>query len=342
MKSTQLYLLESIVLLLSAILFLFLFTFYIPQPLLPKAQYESRLCTIHTGMGVREIGSVLKAQGVISGIPQFVLAAKVWGIEGDLQAGRYSFPERNSLASVLKQLTRGEIEYERVTIPEGLIAHEIASILQAEAAIDSQSFVQLTRDTSFIRTLHIDSDALEGYLFPSTYMIYWEMNPKEVIQKMVDAFHMIFNEEFQARTSELGFSVQEVVTLASIIEREVGVPEERSIISAVFHNRMRLGRALESCATVEYALGLHKSRLTDEDLQVQSPYNTYLYTGLPPGPICNPGQASIEAALYPADVDYLYFVSKGNGRHIFSRSLEEHVRAKWRVKRGNTSSQEHP
>ena len=128
-------------------------------------------------------------------------------------------------------------------------------------------------------------------------------------------------------------TVHEVMILASIIEREVKIPEERPMISAVFHNRLNLGRALESCATVEYVLGMHKPRLSQEDLQVPSPYNTYLHRGLPPGPICNPGEAAIRAALYPADVDYLYFVSEGNGRHIFSRSLEEHVRAKHRVRR---------
>ncbi|UCE18014.1 MAG: endolytic transglycosylase MltG [Gemmatimonadota bacterium] len=298
-----------------------------------------RTVVVSKGMDVRSIGSLLEKEGIISGKLQFLLAVKFFGKEENLQAGRYTFPERNSIISVLNRLVQGEVAYEKVTLPEGLTAEEVAHRFKVAAAIDSQTFLHVIADTGFIRTLELRTHNLEGYLFPSTYMVYWEMDPREIIAGMVEAFKRVFSSEYEVRAEELGLSVREVLTLASIIEREVMVPEERPIISAVFHNRLKLGRALESCATVEYALGIHKPRLTEEDLQVQSPYNTYVYAGLPPGPICNPGKASIEAALYPADVDYLYFVSEGNGRHIFSRSLEEHTRAKWRVRR-NTRNEE--
>lgn len=333
-RSARSHLREAVLLLLLTILVLSLFTFYVPQSL-PGPNFSSKTVTILKGMTVRSIGRTLKEKGIISGVPQFVLAAKLWGKEGSLQAGRYSFPAQNSLFSVLKRLTRGEIQYEQVTIPEGLTVHGVAHRLQTEAAVDSQKFIHLVNDTPFISSLGIEAESLEGYLFPSTYTVHWEMDAAELIRQMVGTFKRVYDKSCEMRAQELGFSLQEILTLASIIEKEVKVAEERPAISAVFHNRLKLGRALESCATVEYALGVHKPRLSEEDLQVQSPYNTYLHTGLPPAPICSPGKASIEAALYPADVDYLYFVSAGNGHHIFSRTLEEHARAKRRVKRAN-------
>ena len=323
---------EALLLLLIALFVLFLFTFYVPQPLFGPHS-PSHMVTIPKGMSVRSIGHLLKDEGVILSVPYFVMAARLWGHEGTLQAGRYSFRGKNSIVSVLRQLTRGEVRYERVTIPEGLTLREAAQRLQTEAAVDSETFVRLATDTAFVRSLGIGAETLEGYLFPNTYAVHWGMDARDVIVTMVDVFKNMCGERCETRAEELGFSLHDVLTLASIIEREVMVPEERPIISAVFHNRLKLGRALESCATVEYALGFHKQRLSEDDLNVQSPYNTYLHNGLPPGPICSPGAASIEAALSPADVDYLYFVSEGNGRHIFSRSLEEHTRAKRRVKR---------
>lgn len=332
MNHIRAHLLETVSLVFFPLFLLFLFTFFVPQS---NSIDDTRPQTvvISRGMGVRSIGSLLEEKGIIPGVLQFIIAAKITGKEETLQAGRYTFPGRNSIVSVLNRLAQGEVEHEKVTVPEGLTVREIAHRLHREAGVDSQVFVHLTGDGGFIRSLGVEVENLEGFLFPSTYMVHWEMDPKEVIGKMVDALRMVFSEKYAARAQELGFSVQQVLTLASIIEREVMVPEERSIISAVFHNRLKLGRALESCATVEYALGIHKPRLSEEDLAVRSPYNTYLHPGLPPGPIGNPGQASIEAALYPADVDYLYFVSEGNGHHIFSRSLEEHARAKRSIRR---------
>jgi UPF0755 protein len=291
------------------------------------------MVTIPKGMDVRSIGTLLHERGIISHEELFVLVARLWGKDGALQAGQYAFPPQNSLVSVLDRLSRGEVHSIQVTIPEGLTVHEIGHRLKKAAVVDSSALVRLCGDGDFIRSLNIDASHLEGYLFPNTYMIFWEMVPEEAIKFMVEAWHGVFTEEFREKAEQLEMTVHEVMTLASIIEREVMHPEERTIISGIFHNRLKLNRALESCATVEYVLGEHKPRLTQEDLQVPSPYNTYLHRGLPPGPICNPGQAAIHAALYPDDVDYLYFVSQGNGRHIFSKSLEEHVRAKHRVRR---------
>jgi UPF0755 protein len=331
-KFLRYHLRDCLFLLLAAILVLAFFTFFLPQPS-SDPNSESTTVTISKGMSVRSIGLLLQEQGVIRNARIFVLAAKVWGKEGTLQAGRYSFSSRNSLVSLLSQLSQGRVHSVGVTIPEGLTVHEIAHRFKEQADVDSAAFIGLVHDENFIRSLGIDADHLEGYLFPNTYMVYWEMDPKATLTMMVEAFWTVFTEALKVRAGDLGMSVHQSVTLASLVEREVKVPEERAIISAVFHNRLKLGRALESCATVEYALGVHKPRLTEEDLKAPSPYNTYLHPGLPPGPICSPGKAAVEAALYPADVDYLYFVSEGNGRHIFSRSLEEHTRAKHRVRR---------
>jgi UPF0755 protein len=334
MKFTTLRAAEVVILLLFTVVLIWLFSFHIPHSI-PDHEEKSQIVVIPPGRSVRNIGLILKEKGIISHAPLFVVAVKLWGKEGSLQAGRYTFPPRNSIASVIRKLTEGEMEYARVTIPEGLNAYEMAGKFQAEAGIDSQRFIDLVHDLPFIKSLGIEADALEGYLFPNTYIVYFEMDPGDVIKRMTDAFRTVFTEKDTLRARELGFTVEEVLTLASIIEKEAKLSLERPVISAVYHNRLKLGRPLEADPTVQYALGIHKPRLLEEDLKVKSPYNTYLHAGLPPGPICSPSRASIEAALYPAKVDYLYFVAQGDGGHAFSHSLEQHVQAKFRAKRAN-------
>lgn len=326
------YLHEGSILTLITLLSLYLIIAYAPQSVRTKGP-GLQTVIIKEGMGVWEIGCSLKEAGLIDQVSDFVLLAKLRGLDKRLQAQRYRFVPGMSLAAILDNLARGKSAYDRVTIPEGLTAAQIAGLLQREAALDSAKFMHLVTNKVFCASLGIRAKSLEGYLFPDTYYIYWHMKEEQVIRRLVARFQEVFTEGFRQRAKRMGFSQHEIITLASIIEREAQVAAERPIISAVFHNRFRLGRALQADPTVLYALGRYQGKLSKRDLKVKSPYNTYLHPGLPPGPICNPGLASIKAALYPADVDYLYFVARGDGTHIFTRSNREHIRAKISVKR---------
>ena len=198
--------------------------------------------------------------------------------------------------------------------------------------MDSAAFVELAYDSAFCRGVGIAAPSLEGYLFPDTYYVPRNIRARTMIETMLARFRAVFDDSLAQRTRQIGFTAHEILTLASIIEREARVEEERPIISGVFHRRLKLRRPLEADPTVEYALGMRKKRLLYKDLEVDSPYNTYRYPGLPPGPICNPGRASILAALYPAETPYLYFVAKGDGTHEFTSSERDHLNAKRRIR----------
>jgi len=210
-------------------------------------------------------------------------------------------------------------------VPEGLTRLEIADLL----ATPAEEFIATTSTNELIKDLDPIAPNLEGYLFPETYSFPKGTSAREVAQAMVRQFRQTFNSAWQARTTQLGFSIRDMVILASLIEKETSNPEERKLISAVFHNRLQRKMKLDCDPTIIYALklkGTYDGRLGWKDLKLDSPYNTYLYPGLPPGPIANPGHAALEAALYPADVDYLYFVSRNDGSHVFSHTLKEHNR----------------
>lgn len=279
----------------------------------------------------------------------FLILSKLLGKDRHIQAGRYDFERGVSSYSVFNKLTKGKVTPIEVVIPEGLTIIEIAGILRKEIGVDSVEFVRIATDSQFIQGLDIPVMNLEGYLFPNTYKLHWGMKPSRLVQVMVNEFNKTFIPAFSDRAKEINFSMHEVVTLASMIEAEARDGEEREMISAVYHNRLKLGMFLQCDPTVIYALrgkqtltmpnlnrpngGSSARPLLLKDLEIDSPYNTYKYPGLPPGPICSPGEASILAALYPADVDYLYFVAKGDGTHVFSRTLEEHNRVKNKIKR---------
>jgi UPF0755 protein len=303
---------------------------------------------IEAGTGTHGLAEQLAAEGVISDAETLIRAARLTGMDRALQAGRYHFPGGESMLGVLARLSNGGTLDELVTIPEGLRATQVAAIVAREAEVDSATFMQLLTDPEFIQsTLGVDPDlsgeghpqmetldgyllpeTLDGYLLPETYNIYYQMPAEEVVRLMVRHFTDLWSEALAGSAERLGMSRREVVTLASIIEREAVAADEREIISSVFHNRMERGMRLESCATVLYALGRYKPRLYERDLQVDSPYNTYRHQGLPPGPIANPGAASLIASVNPAADSYLYFVARGDGTHIFSRTFQEHVNAK--------------
>ena len=221
-----------------------------------------------------------------------------------------------------------------VTIPEGLNLRQTAGILRRELHIDSLEFVSLATDSQFSEGLGFSVSNLEGYLFPDTYRFSWGTSSERAAQILVEQFWKIFTDSLRRRADEIEFSTKDVVTLASMIEAEARDGDEREMISAVYHNRLKRGMLLQCDPTVIYALPELDRPLLLEDLEVDSPYNTYKYPGLPPGPICSPGEASILAALYPASVNYLYFVAKGDGTHVFSSTLREHNNAKIKIKQG--------
>ena len=259
----------------------------------------------------------------------FKYLALAGGLNRKLKAGRYRFDYPLSVWEALNKIHSGAVVYHNVTIPEGLTMAQIAGIMANEAGADNQALIKSFRDTAVINSYGIKSASLEGYLFPETYDFEWGSAADLIVQRLVSSFFGNITPQWQTEMQRQKRSLQQIVIMASLVEREAQVDSERPIVASVFYNRLKLSRPLESCATIEYALPRHKNRrLTYDDLEIDSPYNTYRRQGLPPGPICNPGRKSLEAAVYPAETKYLYFVSKGDGSHIFSRTLEEHNRAK--------------
>jgi UPF0755 protein len=228
------------------------------------------------------------------------------------------------------------VKHHLVTIPEGFTLSQIAQLLENLNLVEKKGFLQKTSSPAFIDALDLSQTAgatLEGYLFPDTYHVLREMDPEDVIRMMVHRFRKVFGPDFSQGASELGIPERDVVILASIIEKETSLPEEKPLISAVFHNRLKKKFPLQSDPTVIYGIRNFNGNLTKEDLLRPTPYNTYLQAGLPPTPICNPGRDSLRAAVRPAPVPYLYFVSKNDGSHYFSSDIEEHNRAVWKYQK---------
>lgn len=289
---------------------------------------------IKRGESLSQIANKLYSEGVIEHPFWFKVWSKLTGNERKIKAGYYIFNKPSSIRSVSKILTLGKSIEVKVTIPEGATLKEIVDILFKECDVDKDKFLRLSQDSEYVKGFGIKSSSLEGYLFPETYLISYGADPEEIIPRMVKEFFHTFTPEFKSRANRLGFSMEEVVILASLIEKESGVEYEKPIISGVYHRRLQKGLPLQCDATIQYILPKHKPRLTYADLKIPSEYNTYLNRGLPPTPIGSPGKSSIEAALWPKKTDYLYFVARGDGTHIFSRTLTQHNLEKFKVKVG--------
>lgn len=319
---------------LAFILFLlldFLVSFVIP----PAFQGEEKSVLIPEGSTFREVVHALDEEGLLRSPTGFYLMARVLGVAGSMQAGEYELNTAMTPAVILQKLVSGDVVKYRVTIPEGYNVRQIAVRLEELGIIQEQEeFLQAAFSSDFNSMLGIAGESVEGYLFPDTYLFPKGLTPDEVIKTMGGKFKRVYTPDFSLRAAELGMTDREIVTLASIIEKETGLPEERRLISAVFHNRLKRGIALASDPTVIYGIKDFDGNLRKRDLEQRTPYNTYLIQGLPPGPIANPGKASIEAALYPATVKYLYFVSRNDGSHHFSATLREHNAAVRRYQRG--------
>jgi len=304
------------------VLFVFILgVFLLVRYLEPYFSDADILITIPAGVNAEDIARLLKEKKLILSENFFLLLARIEKIENRIKAGIYRLNLKMSSFAILKSLVDGKTFTFKITIPEGYTAEEIAHLLASKELVDKEKFLAL-----------VEKDKLEGYLYPETYYLSPGMAEKQIIEILVRRFNTIFTSEMEKRAKELKLNREKIVILASIIEKEAGKNEERRLISAVFHNRLRKGWNLESCATVNYAwnkeFNQKKSRLSYEDLEINSRYNTYRNSGLPPGPISNPGLASINAALYPEETEAMFFVSKGEGTHKFSRYYEEHLNAK--------------
>jgi UPF0755 protein len=282
---------------------------------------------IPQGAGTREIGERLVAAGVIP--DRLTYRAALWlnGNARRLKAGEYRFTDAMAPLAVLDKIARGEVFVINVTFPEGLTVAEMAQIFEAHGFGPRSAFVAAAKDPSPVRAIDPTARDLEGYLFPDTYPLARHTEAGKLVRLMVTRFEHAFGTAIREAADERGLSVRQVVTLASLVEKETARAEERPVVAAVYENRLRIGMGLQCDPTVIYALareGKYTGNLTRNDLLFDSPYNTYRYPGLPPGPIASPGLASIEAAVHPADSEFLYFVGRGDGTHVFARNLGEH------------------
>jgi UPF0755 protein len=285
---------------------------------------------------LKEVAGDLEKSGLITNKTLFVLWTRVKGYGKDIRAGEYSLSPAMAPAQVLEILRRGLVILHPVTIPEGFTRDQIADVLAAKGLADKKRFLELTEDKVLLRQNGISGPSLEGYLFPDTYHFSRGTPTAAVLDTMVKRFKQVVT-PLMEKLQGSGMKFEEVVTLASIVEKETGRPEERPLIASVFLNRLRLGMRLESDPTVIYGMENFDGDLKKRDLTEKTPYNTYVIKGLPPGPIASPGHDAIKAVLYPAQTDYLYFVSKNDGSHHFSKTLAEHNRAVgiYQKKKGN-------
>lgn len=289
---------------------------------------EDIMVEIPKGSGLSSISEKLMRSGVIANDKLFILYVMKEGWQDDLKAGEYEFEKGSTMAQVVSKIVQGDVELDKVTIPEGLTIKEIARLLHQKGVVSESEFIAETQNKELIKNLLGPGiNSFEGYLFPETYSYSKSLNSKELITLMVERFKVVY-EPLSDQTKRVNLTDNEILTLASIIEKETGAGFERPIISAVFQNRLRIGMKLDSDPTVIYGMGdNYNGNLRRKDLRQYTEYNTYVIKGLPPGPIANPGKDSIVAVLNPADVKYLYFVSKGDGTHHFSNSLREHHNA---------------
>ncbi len=295
----------------------------------PFKGYEAaeQFVMIEAGSGTRTIGQRLIQAGVIRDEATFRAALWRSGRARALQAGEFRFDRPMAPAEVIDKIASGDVYNRRITFPEGLSIQEMARSYEQQGFGKAAAFVEAARDPDAIRSLDSAATDLEGYLFPETYSVPRDTTAAKLVGLMVGRFKQLFTPEMQQAAQALELTPREVVTLAALVEKETAQPSERPIVAAVYLNRLKIGMAMQADPTVIYALqraGRYNGNIRRDDLSFDSPYNTYRYPGLPPGPIASPGLASLQAAVSPANVDYLYFVSRNDGSHVFARTLVEH------------------
>lgn len=324
-KAVNVLLLIAIVLIM-ALAVAFIREYEVP----PKAPAGKVVFEIEPGWTVRAIARDLQEKGIIRRSWAFLAGYKLFHEGQTIRAGEYEFDLPLKAKNVLLILIKGKILLHPLTVPEGLTVREVADLINVTGYPMKGSFLEACGEAGPIASWDSQATDLEGYLFPDTYQFPKGVPARTIAEAMVSEFRRVFDEDGLKRAADLGMTVRSIVTLASLIEKETSVTDERPLVSAVFHNRLRMGMKLDCDPTVIYALkrdGLYRQRLLSKDLKYPSPYNTYIASGLPPGPICSPGRDSLRAALYPSPEKYLYFVANNNGAHHFSHSYSEHLLA---------------
>ena len=291
---------------------------------------------VPAGAGPTSIAQRLVDAGVVRDAMTFRIAVWMSGRARDLKAGEYQFDRPLSALEVVDKLARGDVYRRAITFREGLTLVEMAREYEESGLGSAEAFLAAARNPSLVKSLDSQAADLEGYLFPETYQLRRDTPASALVEQMVALFEKAFTPAMRDAAKARGLTVRQAVTVASLVEKETAVAAERPLVAAVYLNRMRMGMPMQADPTVIFALqqaGRYTGNLRREDLQFDSPYNTYRYAGLPPGPIASPGRASIEASVAPADVDYLYFVSRNDGSHVVARTLNEHNRnvQEWQV-----------
>lgn len=301
---------------------------------------------VPAGATFSQVTDSLAAHGIVRHRRWFRFLARAGRYDRFLKAGTYEFTPGVSSINVLETLEGGRGVMTRLTVPEGLTLAGLADLVAGQTDITAEAFLAAAQDTAFLRTSGIHAPTAEGFLLPETYFLGLQTSAKDLVRLLVASFNAAWRPAWTARLDTLGLTRSQVVILASIIEGEARVDEERAIIAAVYHNRLRIGMALQADPTVQYAIaqktGQRKPRLYEKDYTIESPYNTYRVPGLPPGPVNSPGRRSLEAALYPADVRFLYFVAQPDGHHVFSLTYDEHLRATARIRREAARAESEP
>ena len=309
---------------IASILAFYLLVIYWPQ----SNPYERVEINIPKGVTLSQIGNILKEESIISNKRTFTMAVKSLGHEKNIPAGRYVLHNALNNRAIINQLVYGVPSLKSITVLEGWTIYQIANELERELKISKKTFLRLCNDQRVIKLFDLEGNSLEGYLFPDTYTFAEGVDPYLVLTRMVNEFINNITKSMEVQAQEMNMSLLEVITLASIIEGEAIYDSERAIISAVYHNRLKKGMKLQADPTIQYIIDDGPRRLLNNDLKIESKYNTYLYRGLPPGPINSPGKESIIAALYPSVNEYLYFVARGDGYHTFSTNEKDHNKAK--------------
>lgn len=288
------------------------------------------LFEVPRGSGVKAVAFRLEREKLIGRTRPFLAAYALFFSPRPIKAGEYAWRGPLTAKRALLDLIDGKVFLRSLTVPEGLTARETAALLESQGLWEERVFLEATRAASLVADLDDEAVTLEGYLFPETYFYSKGASAEDMVRAMIDRFRVVFKDARRRGAGRSGLTVRQAVTLASLVEKETSRADEKRLVAAVFHNRLRIGMKLDCDPTVIYALkeeGRFNGNLRRRDLETPGPYNTYLRKGLPPGPICNPGRASLEAALDPADAPYLYFVSRNDGSHVFNESFRDHQNA---------------
>ena len=306
-------------------LLIFAYTFFIPNNWGDDGKVNLR---VERGEPLIKIVEDLYQKEIIPSRINMRISALLYGAENKIKAGTYEIPKSISYLGLTRLLVKGQPEPQKlVTIQEGIWQFELASLLKQNLNLDSAKIMALSEDNEFLTKLNVDAESLEGYLLPETYYFFIDITEEETLEKLKTATDEFFTDSLKTQMKKLGMTKHEILTMASIIDGETNIKSEFKTISGVYHNRLKIGMALQADPTVQYLVRKkNQKKVYYKDLEIDSPFNTYLYPGLPPAPINNPGKGAILAALYPEEHKYLYFVADGTGGHHFAKSFNEHTR----------------